>query len=220
MKTLYLLFCLVGCTSAAQDHPVLHATERPIVMIGDSITFYWDDPAWQTNSADLISARLNDVVDVGIGGQTCEQMLARFDADVLSRNPAVIYLECGTNDAGQLHSTDTSAFFAMIEKAQASGAQVIVGNLPPDAFPDYVAGGLEPLFALWRTRILAGAKTYDYQVANYYPAMLLDGQQNPALFHSDNTHPTSLGYAVMWNVLEPLIPAEYLAFTKVPTHEE
>ncbi len=68
----------------------------------------------------------------------------------------------------------------------------------------------QPIFALWRSEILAGAKVYGYKVANYYPLMVLaNGRQNSALFVED-VHPTSAGYAIMWAVLKPLIPLAYI----------
>jgi lysophospholipase L1-like esterase len=185
----------------------LHA--GPVVMIGDSITRYWDDPTWQSSRADLISAHVRNVIDVGIGGQTCSQMLERFETDVLSRHPSVIYIECGTNDVARNHSTDTGPLFEMVERAQASGAEVIVGNLPPCEPRAYVVvHDDQPLFAFWRRAIVQGAKTYGYKLANYYPELVLpDGQQNFTLFSSDKVHPNSKGYAIMWGVLRPLLPS-------------
>lgn len=194
-----LALLLSACGGGGNDPPPV------MIFIGDSITKYWNDPTWQTDEADLLSAHLPGVVDAGIGGQTCEQMQARFQHDVLDRNPAVVVIDCGTNDVALLQSADTHALFAMVKAAQAAGAQVIVGNLPPADFAIVYAGSwslLDPLHAQWNTEIAKGAKTYGYHLANYYSAMSeTDGSQKAGLFCSDGIHPTSAGYAVMWEVL-------------------
>jgi lysophospholipase L1-like esterase len=211
MKAAALLLAavLAGCgggspTESAAPHV------GPFVMIGDSITANWDDPSW-TDKADLISAHIPAVIDVGVHGETCVQMDKRFDTDVLLLHPSIVYIECGTNDIGQNQSSDLSPLFAMIERAQSQGAKVIVGNLPPNAFWPYIIVHDDmPIFAYWREQILANASVYGYSVANYTPALELpDGELNPALFASDNTHPNSAGYAIMWAILSPLVPGEY-----------
>ena len=103
-----------------------------LVLIGDSITYYWNDPAWVTDEADLISTHWPNVIDAGARGETTKQMWERFDTDVLAHHPGIIEIDGGTNDVALLNSTDTQYLFDMIEAAQASGALVIVGTLPPD----------------------------------------------------------------------------------------
>jgi lysophospholipase L1-like esterase len=174
-----------------------------LVLIGDSITYLWNDPAWVTDAADLISSHYPNVIDAGVGGQTTKQMWERFDTDVLAYHPGIIEIDGGTNDVALLNSSDTQYLFDMIDAAQTSGALVIVGTLPPDTYHiDYTID--QATHAAWNAAIRAGARVYGYRIADYYSAMLLpDGQQNPALFYSDGTHPINAGYAVMWDVLEP-----------------
>jgi lysophospholipase L1-like esterase len=173
-------------------------------MIGDSITCYWNDPVWQTNPSALISSHLPHVVDVGVGGQTTKEMWDRFQEDVLDLHPDTIIIEGGTNDVELLHSVDTQYLFKMVTAAQTSKAAVIVGTLPPD--PDDPAD-----FAAWRAAIIGGARSYGYEVADYYPALLKDGVQDQALFSSDHVHPDSAGYQVMWSVLAPHLSPTALA---------
>ena len=181
-----------------------------VVMMGDSITCYWNDPAWQNYTSALISAHIPHVLDEGIGGQTTEEMWNRFQEDVLDKHPGTIIIEGGTNDVELLDSIDTQFLFKMVTAAQSSGAIVIVGNLPP--------GPNRPKeFASWRAAIINGAGSYGYEVADYYPAMLKDGVQNQALFFTDHVHPISAGYEVMWSVLAPLLPQELLSGPPVVT---
>jgi lysophospholipase L1-like esterase len=207
-KTLLALACALISACGNSSTP-----NNLVVMMGDSITCYWNDPGWQSESKALISAHLPHVVDVGIGGQTTEEMWDRFQEDVLDQHPGTIIIEGGTNDVELLHSVDTQYLFKMVAAAQSAGALVIVGNLPPA--PDH-----DEELASWRMAIIKGRGTYGYELADYYHAMLEDGVQNKALFFSDHIHPISAGYDVMWSVLAPLMPQEVLsgAPTAAPTN--
>lgn len=142
---------------------------------------------------------------------------------MLAYKPALAVIDCGTNDIYFTSSTDLSPLFEMVAEAQAAGARVIVGTLPPNAYtllchPNPSQGVNNPatsaeqeaLHAQWNSEIRAGAEVYGYTVADYYPAMLLEnGAQNPALFLPDGVHPVAAGYAVMWDVLEPVLEGEH-----------
>ena len=199
-----ILFCAL---ISACGEPAAH---NGVVMMGDSITCYWNNPEWQTTPSALISSHLPNVVDMGIGGQTTEEMWERFQEDVLDRHPLTIIIEGGTNDVELQGSVDTQYLFKMVAAAQKSGAVVIVGNLPPA--PDHPEE-----FAVWRAAIVNGASSYGYKVADYYPAMLKNGVQNQALFFTDHVHPLSAGYDVMWTVLAPLLPADVISGPLVVT---
>jgi lysophospholipase L1-like esterase len=219
---LALALCAAGSAPATvtpipkHDPAPLRVVDRAlVVMIGDSITCYWDDPQWTDQSA-RISSKLPYVVDAGIGGQVTEQMWQRFSIDVLALHPGTVVIQGGTNDAVRLHSTDTRYLFDMVEAAQATGARVIVANLLPDGYhADYTTNQNE--LAAWRRAIMEGAAAYGYEVADYYPAMILpNGRQNTSLFSEDRVHPASAGYDVMWSVLKPLIPRETLDAPRGP----
>lgn len=195
--------------TVAQAPAVNPLSTTKIAFMGDSITFYWDSPA-DTSQAQLLRAHLSDFIDAGIGGQTSVQMAARFQTDILDQHPDVIVIDAGTNDVDQDQSGNTSALFEMIIAAQASGAQVIVGTLPPNNWSQETELGHQ-LHAQWNDAIRTGAKSYGYQVAEYYDAMVLAaGSQDSSLFKSDHVHPNDAGYAVMWKVLEPLLRPEAL----------
>jgi hypothetical protein len=166
-----------------------------VAFIGDSITFYWDDPAWAPEE-DLLSSHLPQFIDAGINGQTSAQMLARFGTDILDKHPAT-----------SLGPEDMNSLFAMVEMAVASGADVIVGTLPPQDFAG-VTQTQQQLHAQWNEGIRTGAPAYGYTVAEFYDAMVnADGTQNAGLFAADRVHPDGAGYAVMWAVLAPLLNA-------------
>lgn len=181
------------------------AREKVVAFMGDSITYLWNDPNWMAETDDLLSFHLPGVIDAGISGQTCDQMAARFQADVLDHHPDVVVLNCGTNDVFHLKSLATQAdLFAMVQAAQSAGARVIVELCPPDAYVPGSAGWI--LHEQWNQGLRDGEKTYGYQLADYYtPMMLPDGTRNAALFAAGSAHPIAAGYAVMWQIIQPLI---------------
>ena len=193
---------LAACGGASQSVPtsapgVQSAPRGPTVFIGDSITAYWA----------TLDESFPDAVNAGIGGQTCEQMRARFQADVLAQHPSTVVILCGANDIRYNLSDDQSALFAMVQAAESTGAQVVVGELLPntgwpETVDNYPQDG-QALYVDWNKAIKAGAASYGYTVADYYDAMVLpSGAQNPALFQPDGTHPNAAGYAVMVTVLQ------------------
>jgi lysophospholipase L1-like esterase len=81
--------------------------------------------------------RLNVVNNAGIGGETTTQILARYDRDVISFRPAVVYVSAGTNDFGEtgalavpLHVAKAN-LLEMVRRNQAIGAQTILATIPP-----------------------------------------------------------------------------------------
>jgi acyl-CoA thioesterase-1 len=149
--------------------------------------------------------------NAGVGGNTSAQMLARFDADVVAKNPRVVVILAGTNDLYQATTTVApTSIFNMVQKALAANIKVIVGTIPPigdwsravNADPD--AGNAAVL--RWNDEIRMGADMYGYKVADFYKAMLLpDGTQNFSLFVFDKLHPSPEGSAMLWTVVRPLL---------------
>lgn len=214
MKRIIWLFALflAGCGSNVAPAPIAQTAtappiiQGPVVFIGDSITQYWP-----------LADFFENTINAGIGGQVSAQMLARFDTDVLANHPSVVVILAGTNDIRINGSADPSNLYQMVTKAQASGARVIVGMLPPNenwltpdtcsyctVFIDRAAG--MPLYVQFNEEIAAGAATYGYAIADYHSAMINpDGSQNATLFDSSLVHPNYQGYIVMADVLRPIL---------------
>ena len=206
--TLAMLLCACGgseqsnttiTTQPVMPPPVLSG---PIVFMGDSITAAWTD--LQTLAPGSINS--------GIPGNRSTDMDARFQTDALDYHPDLIVILAGTNDVCNAVNPTTAALFDMVQKAEASGAAVIVGTIPPlgdwshcgGAGFDAATGNAE--LAQWNTDIRTGAGTYGYRVADYYRVLVNpDGTQNTSLFKSDFIHPDEAGYAVMDPVLKPLL---------------
>jgi lysophospholipase L1-like esterase len=186
---------LAGCgggggTSADTSQPA-SLPQGTVVMIGDSITYNWK--AWNVLPDTAI-------IDKGVPGNTTAMMEARFAADVLALHPAVVVILGGTNDISigdyDGYTVYPTHIFNMVQAAEAAGARVIVGTVPP--------GKEDTTHAIpaFNKAIRDGASSYGYTVADYYPALLSpDGSENLSLFNPDGIHPNQAGYAVMWPVL-------------------
>src|SRR5688572_29214196 len=59
-------------------------------------------------------------INAGVSGNETGQMLARFDADVLAHDPAVLVLLGGTNDIRNRDSADPEKLFEIVSRAKAA----------------------------------------------------------------------------------------------------
>lgn len=201
--TLFLMALLIACGGGGSDEakdpppPPLHAAEPPlltnatVVFMGDSITNLWPLQNFVPGS-----------INVGVNGNTTAQMLERFDADVLARQPSIVVILGGTNDIAAGNS-DPVHLYAMVQKAMAAKAVVVVGTLPPPASPTPEL--TQQMYTQYNQAVRDGAGAYGYQVANFHSAMVLsNGKINQSLF-LDGVHPNADGYNEMWWVLRPIL---------------
>ncbi len=124
---------LVPPGSATQGM-ALQAGDR-IVAIGDSIT---EDGGWLRAIQQVLSQHYADlnippIVNRGIGGQKAEDLIARFERDVIAAGPNVVTLSVGINDVwhrlGTPHDPNVLEAYernveAMVTKARDAGARV------------------------------------------------------------------------------------------------
>ena len=88
--------------SIAAAPPALDGVHR-IVCLGDSITQFGDGPGgyvWLFRHflQHLYPSQNIEVINAGISGNKSDQMLARFQHDVLDPQPDMITISCGVND--------------------------------------------------------------------------------------------------------------------------
>lgn len=192
MKWLTPIIALLvsGCGGGSSGPPAA-------VFMGDSITERWP-----------LSDYVKDVVDAGISGQTSDQMLARFQTDVIATNAATVVILAGTNDVLKLQNPTVDNVQKMADMASRAGIHVIIGQLPPNSdwttdsiyASDPTAG--DAAIEAFNADLVMMANAGGYTVVDYYDAMLLaNGTQNTSLF-VDGTHPDKAGYDAMWSVLK------------------
>lgn len=176
-----------------------------VVLMGDSITFHWkaeDRPA---------PSSLN-LIDRGIVGQNTDQMLMRFEDDVVALKPAAVILAGGANDvrvyAGQPADARASVIAriarnitAMADIADAHRIKVVIATITP--CHDCVSLNRDPATLVAANDWLrAFAAERHYPVADYFAALADDHGELPARLTTDGLHPTKEGYGLMWPRLE------------------
>jgi acyl-CoA thioesterase I len=136
-KMLATVLALVG--PAPEDTPKEFQLKPgdKIVAIGDSIT----EAGGYLRDIDAVLAsnyprfKLPKVVNKGIGGQKAEDLVKRFDKDVVKLKPACVTISIGINDVWHRlgHPTDPKVLAdykknvtAMVERAQHAGIKVIL----------------------------------------------------------------------------------------------
>lgn len=179
------------------DNLALIAGRQPVrvVFMGDSIT-----DNWQSLDTTLFT---DGLVDRGISGQTTQQMLVRFRADVIALHPQAVHIMAGTNDVAGNTGAATLSFVqgnieSMAELAKLHGIKVILASIPPAAAFPWSPGkrpaGQIIAFNAW-LREYAAHNGFTY--LDYHAALAdAQGGMKPGLA-TDGVHPTSAGYAIM-----------------------
>lgn len=185
------------------------ALSGPVVFVGDNLTLGWEQ---------YLPAMTPAAVDVAVAGDTTEQMLATFSANVISLHPSVVVILGGTNDLRLQSSPDTAAVASMASEAAAAGAYVVLGKIPPGELSTTSAvltqSETQAAISNWNIQLGILADDYGYDLVDYHGAMLdAQGAQNMALFDSDGIDPNAAGYAVMWGALKPLLVADGVGVT-------
>lgn len=122
--------------SSQPSEPNLRAGER-IVAMGDSITQAGGylrvvDKVLATQYPEL---KIPKVINAGISGNKAEDMIARFENDVIAREPDIVTINVGINDVwhrlGEPHDPQVLRRYAanlrkMVEMAREAGARVII----------------------------------------------------------------------------------------------
>lgn len=172
-----------------------------IVMMGNSITEYWEELHPQF-------FKDNGLVGRGISGQVSSQMLARFREDVINLKPRVVVINCGTNDIAENNGPydediTMDNIMSMTELAIANDITVVLSSvLPCDSFcwNPSVKDVTQKIHAL-NERISAYAASRGLTYINYHDGMATgNGALNPS-YTEDGVHPNSTGYYVMEKIL-------------------
>lgn len=127
-----LVVCFVCLALVVPGGEKLIQNGQKLVFMGDSITEYGKMmPYGYTHLVvkGLAANGINVTWDgVGVRGHTAAQMLARFDADVLSKKPDVVTIASGCNDIGGNFTCEQylANMRAMVTKTKTAGATPVV----------------------------------------------------------------------------------------------
>jgi acyl-CoA thioesterase I len=136
-KLFAMVLALVGPAPADLPTEMQLKSGDTIVAIGDSITeaggFLRDIDAVLAQQYPAI--KISKVINKGISGQRAENLIERFDRDVLKRKPTFVTISVGINDVchrlAQPHDEKALAEYTknvawMVDQAQQAGIKVIL----------------------------------------------------------------------------------------------
>jgi acyl-CoA thioesterase I len=194
---------LSGDWAALNHYREANAALKPdnsrVVFMGDSITENWArEPRFAANP---------HFVGRGVSGQTTQQMLVRFRADVIDLRPAVVHIMGGTNDVAENTGPETDAeiqdaIASMVQLALANHIKVLLASIPPAADIPW-RPGLTPAPRISRLNawIRAYAREVGVRYVDYWSVMATADGAMKAGLADDGLHPNSAGYAVMEPVM-------------------
>jgi len=176
--------------------PPANINENRIVFFGDSITEFW-------NLASYFPEK--PYINRGISGQTTQQMLIRFRADVIALKPKVVLILAGTNDIAGNTGLVTLAmiednYASMAELAQANQIQVIFASVLP--IHDYSSIERSEIHLPTKIRALNDwlqryCLEHNHIYLDYYSQMLDQRGMLRADLADDGLHPNTKGYEIM-----------------------
>lgn len=178
------------------------------LFIGDSITHFWELPAYFNTSKKLIINR-------GIAGDTSTYLNKRFESDALRLSPKYCIIGIGTNDSillegdywkliqptpiSEVLSNAQNNILDVIRKGQKTSTQLIFTSLLPINIPilQYEPKRKQFIceFNEWLERTCAKEKCV---FVNYYKATTFPGTNKPLdNILLDGLHPNAVGYEIM-----------------------
>ena len=179
-------------------------TQPLVVFMGDSITEMWE----QRRPSFFLD---HNYLCRGIGGQSVEHMLARFQSDVVDHHPKAVVILGGINNIagnnGRIAPENiVGCIRSMCEIARSNGITPILCSLlpcnrffwVPDAKPAQDVIRLNGLLKAYADR--AGVTYVDY-----HSQMSLPDGSMPAEYSSDGCHPVEEGFVRMEEILVPEI---------------
>jgi lysophospholipase L1-like esterase len=201
-SSLYVLVVfLSGCAGNLKFSFAADPNAIPTVFIGDSITQFWDLKTFFPRAP--YSNR-------GIVAQTTDEILARFDQDVVARHPQMVVILAGTNDVvTRVPLSDSiSNIQQMISKAQAANIRVVIGTLPPVA-SDISAIRMQYAGHDFNADILSfnsAVARIGVPIADYHLSLTgSNGLPLPGVL-VDGLHPSERGYFRMEKILSTILP--------------
>lgn len=217
------------------DPTVAHKGPKA-VFIGDSITWQWGlvtrklkesqqviiptdpCPAWMSISGSDVTITWhasfftqNNYVDKGVSGEKTDQMLARYQTDVLAQDPFCVVIMGGTNDLAWNVSKDQilSNIKSMAEQAAAKDMKVVLCSVTPcnEQYSKLTPKEKGTHIVALNKMIKDYATEKGFTYCDYYPSLVAsDGyslKDEYCLY--DKLHPNPDAYTVMEGIIKPII---------------
>lgn len=188
-----LLFLLLGFLhlppASAEESP------KPIVCFGDSYTKGRGARPSESYPGLLAEKLGTTVVNAGITGQTAGEALERLETDVLSKNPRLVIVEFGVNEAYRGYPVEEALenLETMVRRIRGRKIAVILVGVRFREFQENFDAGLREISNRNQTGL----------VLNVLEGIL----DNPSL-RSDVFHPNAQGYRKMAERILPEVEKE------------
>lgn len=179
-----------------------------LVFHGHSVPAgYWNDHRVETLASypNLVLKKLKakypyaviNVIITAIGGENAVQGAARFDRDVLSMKPDVLFIDYSLNDQGGGLVKAEMAWRAMIEAAKKAGIKVILLTPSMDQRVDLLQE--ENVLAMHAKQVRGLADEYEIGLADSYAAFIGKLKETGSIkaYMSSVNHPNSAGHALI-----------------------
>ena len=178
-----------------------HNKGNRIVLIGDSITEFWE-------RYDLIFFSQNDYINRGISSQITSQILERFQNDVIDLQPKSVIILAGINDIAENNGPISieeimNNIVSMVEKSLKNNIEVLLCSvLPANNF--YWNPKIQPIEKIMQLNQMIKAYSLVKQIkcVDYYTQMVDEFLGLDKKYTDDGVHPNFEGYLKMNSILE------------------
>ena len=172
-----------------------------IVLIGDSITEFWE-------RYDSIFFSQDNYINRGISGQTTLQILERFQNDVIDLQPKCVIILAGINDIaennGPIMLEEIMAnIIKMVEKSLKNNIEVLLCSiLPTSNF--YWNPKIQPIEKIIQLNKMIKSYSLSKRIkyVDYYSEMIDKNLGLDTKYADDGVHPNLAGYSKMRSILE------------------
>jgi lysophospholipase L1-like esterase len=192
-----VLIVAMGDSTTAGTPAFASPREAPPAGTGDPTSqyAYWlmkAQPDWE-------------VINQGINGERSDEILARFEADVAARKPALVVVIAGVNDVyqGRPERDVKDNLAAMYRHAHDAGIQVVAGTILPynTATPEQNAR-MRGINGWIRTQARADRGVW---FADTRASVAAPGNPDLLVSSPDGLHPNRAGYRKMAEAIRPAI---------------
>ena len=178
-----------------------HNKGNRIVLIGDSITEFWE-------RYDSIFFSQNNYINRGISSQTTSQILERFQNDVIDLQPKRVIILAGINDIaennGPISLEETfQNIVLMVNKANENNVEAILCSvLPANNF--YWNPKIQPIKKIMQLNQMIKAYSLINQIkyVDYYTEMIDENLGLDTKYSDDGVHRNLDGYLKVKTILE------------------
>jgi lysophospholipase L1-like esterase len=179
-------------TAAKNTQQTAAPTNTKIVALGDSFTLGYPlgvDSSWTETLADELQVT---VVNKGKSQQTAQDLLERFDEDVLTENPGRVIIFAGTGDAIQNVSLSNYQYSiqTMVEKAQSNNI------IPVLALPLWYPGYEQTIESMQEWE-MSYAQSKNILVLNFKDTLFDTNKKYLSGLSADGKYPNAAGYKAM-----------------------